>query len=562
MTNKENLSPRRSSKTLEARSWLSLRAKLIFSHLAVIFLAMTIAAFSLLSLVRGYFLTTIEESLTAQANLIAQALIPGASLELDLSDFTPAYNAVQQTMLDNLSVQVAGQSELSDSETSPSLQESNLAHIAEASVQLSTALETHVRVLDDRGFVLLDTSGDDLGRDLSAEDAVLTALNGDQHSELDAGNDQERLLVSVPVWIEDRIAGVIYLGQPLNDVALVLSDLRTRLFYASILALPFSALFGIVLARTISRPVQSLTTAAKQSSVGDFDYPLEASGRDELGRLSRTFATMRDRLQAIEKMRSQFVSDVSHELRTPLTSIKGLVETLRDGAVDDPEVRDKFLTTVEGETDRLIRLVNDLLVLSRADARSLTLSRESVEVSQIAQATLEKLSPQLETFGIHLRDELPEAPLIIHAEPDRIEQILIILLDNAMKHTSAGGEIHVAGYSMEVTQSDFIFPESVPHPETSSFPTHSIGKWAVVSISDTGEGIPPEDLPHVFERFYRADPSRSRDRGGSGLGLSIAKALVEAYAGHIWLTSPSWISESSQEFPGTSAIFSLPIPKD
>jgi signal transduction histidine kinase len=560
MTNKEAHSPLRPSKTSEAGSWLSLRVKLIFSHLAVIFLAMTVAAFSLLSLVRGYFLMTIEESLTAQANLIAQALIPGASLELDLSDFAPAYNTVQQTMLDNLSVQVADQGEPTDSETSPSLQESNLAHIAEASVQLSTALETHVRVLDDRGIVLLDTSGDDLGRDLSAEDAVLTALNGDQHSELDAGNDQKMLLVSVPVWIEDQVAGVIYLGQPLNDVALVLSDLRTRLFYASILALPFSALFGIVLARTISRPVQSLTTAAKQLSVGDFDYPLEASGRDELGRLSRTFATMRDRLQAIEKMRSQFVSDVSHELRTPLTSIKGLVETLRDGAVDDPEVRDKFLTTVEGETDRLIRLVNDLLILSRADAQALNLPRESIDLSRIAQATLEKLSPQLETLGIDLRDELPEEPLIIHGEPDRIEQILIILLDNAMKHTPAGGEIHVAGYPMEVNHSGFIFPKSMPPQTTSSFPTHSIGKWAVVSISDTGEGIPPEDMPQIFERFYRVDPCRSRDRGGSGLGLSIAKALVEAYDGHIWLTSPSLISKPSQELPGTSATFSLPIP--
>jgi signal transduction histidine kinase len=534
--------------------------KLIFSHLAVIFLAMTVAAFSLLSLVRGYFLTTIEESLTAQANLIAQALIPGASLELDLSDFAPAYNTVQQTMLDNLSVQVAEQGEPTDTETSLSLQESNLAHIAEASVRLSTALETHVRVLDDRGVVLLDTNEDDLGRNLSAEDAVLTALNGDQHSELDASNDQETLFVSVPVWVEEQVVGVIYLGQPLNDLAHVLSDLRTRLLYASIVAFPFSAIAGLVLARTISRPVQSLTTAAKQLSVGDFDYPLEVSGRDELGRLSRTFATMRDRLQAIEKMRSQFVSDVSHELRTPLTSIKGLVETLRDGAVDDPEVRDRFLTSVEGETDRLIRLVNDLLILSRADAQALNLPREPVDVFMVAQATLEKLSPQLETLGIDLQDDLPEVPFIIHAEPDRIEQILIILLDNAKKHTPAGGEIHVAGYPMEVNESGFIFPESMPHQETFSFPTHSTGKWAVVSISDTGEGIPHEDLPHVFERFYRADHSRSRDRGGSGLGLSIAKALVEAYDGHIWLSSPSSITGPNQELPGTSATFSLPIP--
>lgn len=559
MTNKAAQSRPQRSRDGKASPWLSLRVKLIFSHLAVIFLAMTVAAFLLLSLVRGYFLTTIEQSLTAQAHLIAQALIPGASVDLAPPDLAPAYNTVQQRMVENLSVQVAEQSELTESETSPSLRESKLAHIAEASVQLSTSLETHVRVLDDRGIVLLDTNEDDLGRDLSTEDAVRTALGGDQHSELGIVDDEEWLFISVPVSVGDQVAGVIFLSQPLHDIAIVLSDLRNRLLLASALALPLSALVGLVLARTISRPVQSLTVAAKQLSVGDFDYPLETAGGDELGRLSRTFATMRDRLQAVERMRSQFVSDVSHELRTPLTSIKGLVETLRDGAVDDPEVRDRFLTSVESETDRLIRLVNDLLILSRADAQALTLLRGPVDISQVVQATLEKLSPQLETLGIELQDELPDTPLIVQAEPDRIEQILVILLDNAMKHSPSGGEIHVAGYQMEVNETGFIVPKSIPHQETFNFPPHSIGNWAVISISDTGEGIPPEDLSHVFERFYRADHSRSRDRGGSGLGLSIAKALVEAYNGHIWLTSPSLISKSNLDRPGTSATFSLPI---
>lgn len=547
------------SPDVRTRTGLGLRAKLILSHLVVIFIAMAVAAFLLLSLVRGYFLTTIEQSLIAQAHLIAQALIPGASVDLTPPDLAPAYNTVQQRMVENLSVQVAEQSELNDSETPPSLRDSKLAHIAEASVQLSTALETHVRVLDDRGIVLLDTNEDDLGKDLSTEDAIITALSGDQHSELDIVNDEEWLFVSVPVSVGDQVAGVIYLSQPLHDIAIVLSDLRNRLLFASALAFPLSALVGLVLARTISRPVQSLTLAAKRLSSGDFDFPLETKGQDELGRLSRTFATMRDRLQAVERMRSQFVSDVSHELRTPLTSIKGLVETLRDGAVDDPDVRDRFLTSVESETDRLIRLVNDLLILSRADSEALRLPREPVDLSQVVHETLEKLGPQVESLGIKLREELPEEPLIVHAEPDRIEQILVILLDNAMKHTPSGGGIHVAGYKFEVNEGGFVFPTSLRHREAFDYPPHSMGKWAMVSISDTGEGIPPEDLPHVFERFYRADHSRSRDRGGSGLGLSIAKALIDVYDGHIWLTSPSLISKSNLERPGTTARFSMPI---
>ncbi|HEY45642.1 MAG: hypothetical protein AMJ88_03445 [Anaerolineae bacterium SM23_ 63] len=559
MTNKVVHSPPQPSRDAVASPWFSLRLKLIFSHLAVIFLAMTVAAFLLLSLVRGYFLTTIEQSLTAQAHLIAQALIPGASVDLTPPELAPAYNTVQQRMVENLSVQVAEQSELTESETSPSLRESKLAHIAEATVQLSTALETHVRVLDDRGIVLLDTNEDDLGRDLSTEEAVISALRGDQHSELEIINDEEWLFVSVPVSVSDQVAGVIYLSQPLHDIAIVLSDLRNRLLIASALALPLSALVGLVLARTISRPVQSLTFAAKQLSVGDYDYPLQISGGDELGRLSRTFATMRDRLQTVERMRSQFVSDVSHELRTPLTSIKGLVETLRDGAVDDPEVRDRFLTSVESETDRLIRLVNDLLILSRADAQALNLHREPVDLSQVVHETLEKLGPQVESLGIELQEELPEAPLFVQAESDRIEQILVILLDNAMKHTPSGGVVLVAGNIFEVNESGFVFPTSIGPQEIFDPPPHSMGKWAVVSISDTGEGITPEDLPHVFERFYRADHSRSRDRGGSGLGLSIAKALIEAYDGHIWLSSPSVISKSNLERPGTTARISMPL---
>jgi signal transduction histidine kinase len=555
---REEMTSTQPSQSRGSGTWPGLRAKLIFSHLGVIFLAMFVAAFSLLSFVRGYFLATIEESLTAQANLIAQALIPGANLELDLSDFTPGYNTFQQTLVDNLSVQV---SEQGDPQDSLSLDNSNLAHIAEASVQLSTALETHVRVLDDRGVVLLDTNEDDLGQDLSAEEAVHSALNGEQYADLESGSDLERLFVAVPVWIDERVAGVIYLGQPLNDLAQVLSDLRVRLLYASLLAFPFSALAGFVLARTISRPVQSLTSAARRLSVGDFDYPLDASGRDELGRLSRTFASMRDRLQATEKMRSQFVSDVSHELRTPLTSIKGLVETLRDGAVDDPAVRDKFLTSVEGETDRLIRLVNDLLILSRADAQALNLAGEPVDLSQIVQSTLEKLAPQLESRGLDLRVDLPDRPLIIHAEPDRIEQILIILLDNAMKHTPAGGEIRVAGAPMVVSASGTAFPEFMPLQATGDVPPHAEGTWAALSVSDSGEGIPAQDLPHVFDRFYRADQSRARDRGGSGLGLSIARALIEAYGGQIWITSPSPFPDSSEKYPGTSATLSLPVSK-
>jgi signal transduction histidine kinase len=556
--------PHKRENPAPSKRWQSLRVKLVFSHLIVIFVAMAVTAFLLLSLVRGYFLAALEQSLTAQAHLIAQAIIPGATVALPQPTFAPAYNTVQQQQIGNLSVQVANRAPPEDPETVPYLRDSNLPHLYETSVELSAALDTRIRILDDKGVILVDSSGLEEGLDLSDESSVVTALSGEQQSQLFEMNGEEVLNVSVPVLVEGQVAGVIFLSQPLRDVAAVLSDIRTRLLMAFALAIPLSALIGLALARTIARPVRALTVAAGRLSNGDFDFPLQTTGQDELGHLSRTFATMRDRLQSVERMRTQFVSDVSHELRTPLTAIKGLAETLRAGAADDSTVRDRFLTSVEDETDRLIRLVNDLLVLSRVDGRALKLSHQSIELHALVHATIEKLIPQAESLGVDLDLEFDNTSLTLFADPDRVEQILFILLDNALKHTPAGGRVKVIGYQIRVDGSRVRYQtqnsvDYSPTLEPSTLIPHPEGPWAIIHVADTGEGIPPRDLPYVFERFYRADHSRSRDKGGSGLGLSIAKALVEAHGGLIWLESPSSILIARNGNPGTTASFSLPI---
>ena len=545
----------------------SLRSKLILSHLAVIFVAMMVASFLLLSLVRGYFLAAMEQSLVAQAHLIAQALIPGATAALQPQDLPSAYNTVQQQQAANISVQVGSNALPSDgsAELTEALERAPLAYLNEASVELSAALETRIRVLDEQGVVLVDSAGGDEGRDLSEEAAVVAALRGEQQTYQRTTDGEDWLFVSVPVLVEEpvlspaegRVAGVVYLGQPLRDVTAVLSDLRWRLLLAAAVALPLSALVGLALARTIARPVRALTVAAGRLADGDFDYPLHPTGQDELGQLSRTFIAMRDRLQAVERMRTQFVSDVSHELRTPLTAVKGSVETLRNGAVDDPAVRERFLASIENETDRLIRLVNDLLILSRADAQALALRRRTVDLRSVGRSTVEKLTPRLVVKELHLAVELPDTPLTTSADPDRVEQVLVNLLDNALKHTPAGGKVTVAGHGLRIeggqatpSTSDLYPPPPPPLPD---------GEWAILSVADMGEGIPAADLPHVFERFYRADRSRSRERGGSGLGLSIAKALVEAHGGHIWLESTSRAAGAGEGESGTTASFALPL---
>jgi signal transduction histidine kinase len=268
-----------------------------------------------------------------------------------------------------------------------------------------------------------------------------------------------------------------------------------------------------------------LTAAAGAVAQGDLDLQVPIDARDELGRLSQAFNEMTARLRVARQVQTDFVANVSHELRTPLTAVKGTVETLRDGAVDDPQVRDRFLGTVEAETDRLIRLVNDLLVLSRADSEALNLQREAVDLAQLAHATVRKLAPQAEARSLVLQVDVNSNVPRVQADADRIEQVLINLLDNAVKYSQPGGTVTVRVLGGK-------------------------GRSVQVQVQDEGIGIPAEELARIGERFYRADRARSRAEGGSGLGLAIARVLVEAHGGQLWL--------ESEEGRGTLVSFILP----
>jgi signal transduction histidine kinase len=321
------------------------------------------------------------------------------------------------------------------------------------------------------------------------------------------------------------LAGVVYLSQPLNDLTVVMDDLRSRWLAATLIALLLSALVGLLLSRAIAQPVRRLTAAASAVAEGYLDQQVPVGSRDELGRLSQTFNEMTDRLRAARQMQVDFVANVSHELRTPLTAIKGLVETLRAGAVDDVEVRDQFLETVEGETDRLIRLVNDLMVLSRADSDALNLRMEAVDLVGLLESITERLAPQAEARQVILQVEAEGGCPPAWADSDRTEQVLVNLLDNAIKYSQPGGTVAI----------------SVQGEREQS---------VMVQVQDEGIGIPAEDLARIGERFYRADKARSRAAGGSGLGLAIARALIAAQGGTLWI--------ESQEGQGTNVHFRLP----
>jgi signal transduction histidine kinase len=504
----------------------SLRIKLLFSHLVVIVLAMALSGVLLLSFLERYFLEATEASLIAQARITAQALIPGAvAAGPPVETQAPSTNLLQQRSVSNIAIQT--ENLVLPPEEGSAM---DLSYLSDASLQLGTQLETRIRVLDAAGFVLVDSWSQDAGADLRDDVLVAQALGGQYAVRTDRGGRDPAMRLALPVAVDGALAGVVCLSQPLRDVTLVLRDLRNRLLLSTVLGLGMSGLVGLVLSAAITRPLRRLTRAAGAVAQGQFDVAVPARSRDELGRLSRAFNDMTARLQAARQMQVDFVANVSHELRTPLTSIKGMVETLRAGALDDLAVRDRFLGTVEEETDRLIRLVQDLLTLSRADSEALNLRREAVNLADVARAAVRRLAPQAEAREVALDVAVDPAAPLAWADADRVAQVLLNLLDNAIKYSRPGGRVTLA-----VTPD---VPAGVPGD-------------VLVRVRDRGIGIPAEALPRIGERFYRADKARARAHGGSGLGLAIARALVVAHGGELWL--------ESEEGAGTVACFTLPV---
>jgi two-component system phosphate regulon sensor histidine kinase PhoR len=253
--------------------------------------------------------------------------------------------------------------------------------------------------------------------------------------------------------------------------------------------------------------------------------------QDKSGQITGVVAVGHDvtAYRQLDRLRTSFVSDVSHELRTPLTAIKGFIETLQDGAVDDPLARDRFLDTIAVETERLIRLTNDLLLLTRADAGRLDLRLVPTDLVAAIGRVIAQLGSRAHEKQIALAVDPPPSPALppVMADVDRLHQVLVNLLDNALKFTPSGGQITVS--------------------------VHRADEQVLCAIADTGPGIPEGEIPLLFERFYRGDPSRAHTeaRGGAGLGLSIAKAIVDGHGGRIWI--------ESKPGQGAAVTFALPL---
>jgi two-component system phosphate regulon sensor histidine kinase PhoR len=242
-------------------------------------------------------------------------------------------------------------------------------------------------------------------------------------------------------------------------------------------------------------------------------------------------------LKRLERIRRDFVANVSHELRTPLAAIAGYTETLLGGALEDPEMARRFLGIIERHTERLGRLVDDLLVLSDLELGRTELRRGEVWAGDVIEATFEVLRPKAVPAGITLEQAVDEGAPALDADRDRLEQALLNLVDNAIKYTPQGGHVRVLARRLG--------REEVPDTQAGR-----LAGFIEIAVTDTGVGVPPEDLPRLTERFYRVDKARSREMGGTGLGLAIVKHIVQAHGG--------WMGIESQLGRGTTVRLCLP----
>jgi two-component system OmpR family sensor kinase/two-component system sensor histidine kinase BaeS len=298
---------------------------------------------------------------------------------------------------------------------------------------------------------------------------------------------------------------------------------------AGLIAGVIALAIGFILFRQITAPLRDLTLAARRIAGGNLSQRVEIRSQDEIGELSHAFNVMAESLARAENSRRTMVAGIAHELRTPLSVVQGNLEALLDGVFPPtPE----NIAAIHQETLLLSRLVDDLRELALAEAGQLKIEKQPTDLADLIQRTVLNFRAEATDRGIELGTELASDLPQVPVDPHRLEQVLRNLLANALRYTPAGGRVVVAASS--------------PHSPQSWGARGAV----VVSVADTGVGIPADDLPHVFERFWRGDRSRSRTGGGAGLGLAIAKELVEAHGGTIGVESRE----------GQGAVFTIRLP--
>jgi two-component system phosphate regulon sensor histidine kinase PhoR len=394
--------------------------------------------------------------------------------------------------------------------------------------------ELHLRItaIDKQGKVLADTERDPASMENHSDrkEFIEAMEKGIGESTRLSGTLKFPMkYVAVRVIDGNDIIGVIRIAAPLAEVSLELRPLYRAVTLGAILAICVAAVIAYLMASNISRPIKRMKSIAEKITKGDFSEQTNIKGKDEVAELAESLNTMANELQVkierlnrMDRVRSDFVANVSHELKTPLTSIRGFVETLEDGAINDKANAARFLAIIKKHTRRLGNIIDDLLRLSELESggkiEMAPLDLKSL-IDEVVMGFGHALSAKNQKLAVAAAGNFT-----IAGSRDKLEQVFVNLIDNAIKYTGRDGQIKV-----NLAETDNI---------------------VMVTVEDNGIGIPKEDIERVFERFYRVDKARSREVGGTGLGLSIAKHIVLAHRGEICIDSESG--------KGTRVIVTLP----
>ncbi len=479
---------------------LSLRVKLVLSYLMVALGAILILAVVVLLAIQSYFANVQLDELRRQAEYAA----PQIALRYDSA--TRSFAGVESTVNRfNLSLQVVA------------------------------GPDGRIPIPSN----MLNEQGSDAGNTVSQ--AVLQALKGQEpqgrFQVMLHGQAVPFVYVGVPIYRDGQTVGAVLLAQPEQypngPPSVFLRNVNIAVIVSGIGIALIVVFFSLLMARRLTRPVEALTVAAEQMKRGKYTERVAVPGtQDELGQLALTFNAMADTIESDvnelrrqDQMRRELIANIAHDLATPLTAVQGFSEALADDLISKPEARHETAQLIGREVQRLRRLVADMQQMSSLESGQIKLDLAPLDVYSLVDETLAVLMPECEEAGIRIYNKIePNTPLVL-ADSDRVAQVLLNLLDNARRHTPRGGMITVSAQREE--------------------------KMLRVLVEDTGVGIDAQDLSHIFERFYRADRSRTGATGGSGLGLSIVKAIIVAHKGTI--------SAESTPGEGTCIVFTLPL---
>lgn len=461
---------------------MSIRTRLILTYFFVILLTLGIVAVSLAVILRDY-------QRQVQLARLGDAVVP-------------------------LSVQART---LLESGTAP---KEIVTRLATQTGNLGTLL-----LVNDKGAVLADSTNNFLNRNLR-----LTPLNRPDNPRSFVWGTIARplpgrtlLYAAVSTGPINAQSYYVAIAQPEQNVLTLLDEIGLSLGIAGGITLVVSLLVALVLARSIAKPIMRLTQATEAIAQGDYAHRVPAQGRDEISALGARFNAMTEQVQRSRQMEKDFLANVSHELKTPLTSIQGFSQAILDGAVQDWDGVKRAAQTIFSETGRMGRLIGDLLTISRLESGQLSLVQEKVELGELLPRWVERYQPRAQEKHETLTATIDQVPAIT-GDAGRLEQVVGNLVDNAIKYSPEGASVTVSAKKESFTPtSRRRAPESLPND------------WISIAIKDSGVGIPAEDLPRLFERFYRGD--KARVAGGTGLGLAIANEIVAAHGGRITVQS-------------------------